>query len=71
VLLEGMIDPEVEKEKIRKELQHARGFLFGVEKKLSNERFVNSAPEAVVQKERQKKADVLAKIQALEAQLGK
>ncbi|MCD6346633.1 MAG: valine--tRNA ligase [Bacteroidales bacterium] len=71
VLLEGMIDPEVEKEKIRKELQHARGFLAGVEKKLSNERFVNSAPEAVVQKERQKKADVLAKILAFEAQLEK
>lgn len=69
VLLEGMIDPAEEKAKIEKELGYAKGFLAGVEKKLSNERFVQGAPAKVVEKEQQKKADAEAKVKALEAQL--
>jgi len=69
VLLEGMIDPAEEKTKIEKELKYAKGFLSGVEKKLSNERFVQGAPAKVVEKELQKKADAEAKVKALEAQL--
>jgi len=69
VLLEGMIDPVEEKAKIEKELSYAKGFLAGVEKKLSNERFVKGAPAQVVEKEQQKKADAEAKVKALESQL--
>ncbi len=69
VLLDGMIDPVEEKTKLEKELKYAKGFLFGVEKKLSNERFVKGAPAQVVEKEQQKKADAEAKVKALEAKL--
>ncbi|MCU4164718.1 valine--tRNA ligase [Carboxylicivirga caseinilyticus] len=65
VPMDGMIDVEAELEKLRKELAHQQGFLNGVMKKLSNERFVGSAPEAVVAKERQKQADAEAKIKTL------
>ena len=67
--LDGQIDIEQEKEEIQKELDYTRGFLAGVEKKLSNERFVNNAPEQVVVMEQKKKADAEAKIKALEASL--
>ena len=69
VLLEGLIDPEEEKKKILKELEYVKGFLAGVDKKLSNKRFVDNAPTAVVEKEQQKRADAEANIKALEAQL--
>jgi valyl-tRNA synthetase len=67
--LEGQIDVVAEKEELQKELDHAKGFLIGVNKKLSNERFVSSAPEKVVAMEQQKKADAEAKIKALEESL--
>ena len=67
--LEGLVDPAVEAEKLRKELEYARGFMKSIDKKLSNERFVGSAPAEVVEKERQKKADTEAKIKAIEEQL--
>lgn len=51
------IDVEKERERVKEELEYARGFLQSVEKKLSNERFVSNAPEQVVAKERQKLAD--------------
>lgn len=63
--MEGLIDVEAELEKLKKELAHQEGFLKGVMKKLGNERFVSSAPEAVVAKERQKQADAEAKIKTL------
>ncbi|MEM8526816.1 MAG: valine--tRNA ligase [Bacteroidota bacterium] len=64
-----MIDVEAEREKLQKELEHQRGFVKGVEKKLSNERFVNNAPAAVVDKERKKLADGQARIKILEESL--
>ncbi|MDQ4141042.1 MAG: class I tRNA ligase family protein, partial [Bacteroidota bacterium] len=64
--MEGNVDIAVERERLQKELDYTKGFLLSVDKKLSNERFVNGAPEAVLEKERQKKADAEAKIQALE-----
>lgn len=67
--LEGQIDAVAEKEELQKELDHAKGFLIGVNKKLSNERFVSGAPEKVVAMEQQKKADAEAKIKALEESL--
>ena len=63
------IDVEAEREKIQQELEYYRGFVASVEKKLSNERFVSGAPEAVVEKERQKMADGQAKIKILEESL--
>jgi valyl-tRNA synthetase len=65
------IDVEAEKESLSKELAYAKGFLQSVEKKLSNERFVNNAPEQVVASEKKKQADAEAKIQALEEALKK
>ncbi len=66
VPLEGLIDVEEELKKLEEELKYTKGFLNSVMKKLSNERFVNSAPEAVVAKEKAKQADAEAKIKVLE-----
>jgi valyl-tRNA synthetase len=67
--LKGEIDPDKERDRILKDLEHAKGFLQSVEKKLNNERFVNSAPANVVDMEKKKKADAEAKIKALEESL--
>ncbi len=56
-------------QEIEQELDRMRGFLEKSEKKLSNERFVENAPEEVVEKERQKKADAEAKIEVLKEKL--
>ncbi len=69
VPLQGLIDVEEELEKLEEELKYTQGFLNSVMKKLGNERFVNSAPEAVVAKERAKKADAEARIKTLEKQI--
>ena len=66
---EGMIDIAAEKKKLVDELERTKGFLLGVTKKLSNERFVQGAPEQVVIIERQKLSDAEAKIKVLEEQL--
>uniref|UniRef100_UPI0026EF08B7 valine--tRNA ligase n=1 Tax=Mesonia mobilis TaxID=369791 RepID=UPI0026EF08B7 len=67
--MEGTVDVEAEIEKLKEELKYNQGFLKSVEKKLSNERFVNNAPEKVVAMEKQKKADAEAKIEAIEQSL--
>ena len=69
VPLEGLVDPAVEAEKLSKELEYSKGFLLSINKKLSNDRFVNHAPVQVVEKERQKLADTEAKIKGIEEQL--
>ena len=61
----SLIDTEAEIAKAQAELKHLEGFLAGVEKKLSNERFVQNAPEQVVALERKKQADATAKIALL------
>ena len=63
------IDTEAELKKLEEELKYAQGFLKSVEAKLSNEKFVNGAPAAVVDKERKKKSDSEAKIKVLEQQI--
>ncbi len=63
------IDKEAELKKLNEELKYAEGFLATVMKKLSNEKFVNGAPEKVVAVERQKKSDAESKIAALKAQI--
>jgi valyl-tRNA synthetase len=64
-----MADHEKEKEKLRNELDYQQGFLKSVMKKLSNERFVNNAPESVVANERKKMADAEDKIKVLREQI--
>jgi len=71
VPLEGKVDAAREREAILKELAYHRGFLSIVDRKLGNEKFVNSAPPQVVESERKKKADAEAKINALEEGLGR
>ncbi|WP_114783141.1 valine--tRNA ligase [Botryobacter ruber] len=67
--MEGNIDVAAERERLLKELEYTQGFLNSVTKKLSNERFVKGAPEAVIANERKKQADAEAKIKALEQSL--
>jgi len=69
VPLEGLIDVEAEREKLQEELAYTEGFLNKVRKKLSNERFVNNAPEKVVAMEKKKEADALEKIAMLKKRL--
>jgi valyl-tRNA synthetase len=69
VPMSGTIDLEEELKKLQVELDYTKGFLNSVVKKLSNERFVSSAPEAVVAVERAKQADAEAKIKVLEEQI--
>jgi len=66
VPLGGLVDTEAEIAKAEAELKHLRGFLAGVMKKLSNERFVSNAPAAVVELERKKQTDAEQKISTLE-----
>jgi valyl-tRNA synthetase len=66
---EDDIDVAAETEKLHAELKRAEGFLFGITKKLSNERFVNNAPEKVLELERKKEADTLAKIETIKNSL--
>jgi len=63
------IDVEAEKVKLLEELKYNEGFLLSVQKKLGNERFVSNAPEQVINLERQKEADALAKIETIKASL--
>ena len=65
VPLGNLIDVDAEIEKQEAQLKHLEGFLQGVLKKLSNERFVQNAPEQVVAMERKKQSDSEEKIAAL------
>lgn len=65
----GVVDVEAEIKKIQEELKYTKGFLQSVQKKLSNERFVNNAPEQVITIERKKQADAEAKIETLKKSL--
>ena len=65
VPLGNLIDLDAERKKLEGELQRLEGFLVSVEKKLSNERFVQNAPAAVVEMERKKQADAQQKMAAI------
>ncbi|WP_020403123.1 valine--tRNA ligase [Gracilimonas tropica] len=69
VPLEGLVDFEKERERIQKEIDRLEGFLKGINGKLSNEGFVNNAPETVVEKEKKKKADTEESLAKLREQL--
>ena len=59
------IDVEAELEKLKAELIYQEGFLKSVQKKLSNERFVQNAKPEIVDNERKKQADAESKITSL------
>ncbi|WP_170108153.1 valine--tRNA ligase [Flavobacterium sediminis] len=67
--ISGSIDVEAEIAKLQEELKYTQGFLRSVQGKLSNEKFVNGAPEKVIETERKKEADALAKIATIEQSL--
>ena len=69
VPMAGNVNVEEEIAKLTEELKYNQGFLKSVQAKLSNEKFVGSAPEKVVAMERQKEADALAKIATIEQSL--
>ena len=66
---QGEVNTAEVKDKLEEELNYTRGFMTSVMKKISNEKFVNGAPEQVVANERKKQADAEVKIAAIEAQL--
>lgn len=66
---EKELDTSSQKEQLLKDLEYQKGFLTSVEKKLSNERFVQNARPEVVDLEKRKKADAEEKIKALEESL--
>ena len=69
--IESKVEIDITSQKIslEKDLQHLRGFLESINKKLSNERFVSNAKPEVVDLEKRKKADAEAKIRAIEESL--
>ena len=67
--MDAFINVEEEIKKLEADLQHQQGFLRGVQAKLSNERFVQNAKPEIVELERKKERDALARIEAIENQL--
>ena len=65
----GTIDVAAEIAKLTEELKYTQGFLRSVQGKLSNEKFVGGAPEKVLEIERKKETDALAKIATIEQSL--
>ena len=63
------VDLDAEREKAEAEIKRLEGFMMGIQKKLSNEKFVNNAPAQVVELERKKLADAESKINSLRARL--
>lgn len=69
VPLGNLINVDEEIKKLEDELKYQQGFLKSVEKKLSNERFVNNAPQKVVDNEKQKMKDAVERITAIKNQI--
>jgi valyl-tRNA synthetase len=63
------VDTGAQKEQMQKDLDYLKGFLISIDKKLSNERFVQNAKPEVIDAERKKQSDALAKIKAIEESL--
>jgi len=66
---ESAVDNTSQKDELQKEIQYLEGFLISVEKKLSNERFVQNAKPEIIALEQKKKADAEAKIKVLKESL--
>jgi valyl-tRNA synthetase len=66
VPLGSLINVEEEMKKLMEELHYQKGFLTSVLKKLENEKFMQNAPEAIIQQELNKKNDAESKVRTLE-----
>ncbi|MBW9258429.1 MAG: valine--tRNA ligase [Candidatus Thiodiazotropha sp. (ex. Lucinisca nassula)] len=69
--LAGLIDKAAEIKRLEKEINRLQSDAERTDKKLSNPNFVDKAPEAVVQKERDKLAESRKALESLKAQLEK
>ena len=69
VPLIDMLHIDAEINRLLAELKHKESFLQGIVKKLSNEKFVNNAPAAVIELERKKQADAESIIKSLKESL--
>jgi len=69
ISLEGNVDPQAEYDRMMKDIEYFEGFLASVNKKLSNERFVQNAKPEIVANEKAKQADAEAKIATLKESL--
>ena len=69
VILEGLIDPEVERKRLEKEIQRITGLLDKTNKKLSNDYFLKKAPKDIIEKERAKKEDYQKMLDKLDKNL--
>ena len=69
IVTENKVDTATQKEQLLRDLEYQQGFLQSVEKKLSNERFVQNARPEAVEAERRKQADCIARIQVIEESL--
>ena len=67
--LEGVIDLEKEKAKLEEEKERLTGYAASIEKKLSNKKFVQNAPEEVVQTEKEKLENAKTKLEKIESML--
>jgi valyl-tRNA synthetase len=65
----GLVDLEKERERLQKEIEKTEGWLRGCRAKLANEKFVQNAPEDVVQKQRDLQAENEAKVATLRERL--
>jgi valyl-tRNA synthetase len=63
------LDKGAQKDQLIKDLEYLKGFLISVNKKLSNDRFVQNAKPEVINIERQKKKDAEEKIKTIEESL--
>ncbi len=69
LVTEKEVDTGEQKDQLQKDLAYLKGFLISIDKKLSNEKFVQNAKPEVVELERKKKADALEKINVIEQSL--
>jgi len=67
IKIEGLVDIEKEKVRIKKEIVRAERFLSSVNKKLSNENFIKKATSEVIENEKKKQTDALSKLEKLNA----
>jgi valyl-tRNA synthetase len=69
ILSHAEVNTAVQKDKMQEELNYLKGFLVSVDKKLSNEKFVQNAKPEILANERKKQSDAVAKIKTLEESL--
>ena len=69
IAAEATIDISVQREQMEKDLKYLTGFIASVDKKLDNEKFVKNAKPEVIENERKKRADAVAKMKTLEESL--